>query len=514
MRKRSETENKQSLKTTLSSGVSNAIETPAKLSTGIPGLDHILAGGLPPNRLYLIQGDPGVGKTTLGLQFLLEGVKASESGLYVTLSETAEELKAVAHSHGWNIDGLALHELSALYATLQPETPNTLFHPSEVELQETTQSILEIVQTTKPRRIVFDSLSELRLLAQSPLRYRRQILWLKQFFIGKNATVILLDDRTGESDNHLQSIAHGVIDLEQLSPLYGAERRRLRVMKLRGVHFRGGYHDFNIITGGIQVFPRLVAAEHHEPFVDDHIASGLSEIDCLLGGGLDRGTSTLIIGPAGTGKSVIACQYAVAAAQRGERATVYIFDESLSTLMARMESLGFKFRQFVEKKLINVQQIDPAEMPPGQFIHKVRHSVEEDKASVIVIDSLNGYMNSMPEENFLTVQLHELLTYLRQHGVLTMMVVSQQGIMGTAMQTPVDVSYLADTVLLLRYFEAGGEIRKAMSVLKKRSGRHETTIREIRIGPQGLRVGDPLKEFHGILTGIPQYTGEMNPLLK
>ena len=485
----------------------------AKASSGIPGLDSVLSGGFPRNRLYLIQGDPGVGKTTLGLQFLLEGLKHGETGLYVTLSETIEELKAVGASHKWNLDGLPMFEL-ATEGLIKPDMPNTLFHPSEVELQETTESMLEMVEKLRPSRIVIDSLSELRLLARDPLRYRRQILWLKQFFAGRNCTVLLMDDRTAEdSHNHLQSVAHGVLFLEQLSPLYGAERRRLRCLKMRGIRFRGGYHDFNIMTGGIQVFPRLIAAEHHDAFPNDVVASGVGEIDTMLGGGLERGTSTLIIGPAGAGKSVLACQYAFAAAERGHPASLYIFDESLSTLYLRTASLGIDLPGFVKKGLIKVHQIDPAEMPPGEFVHHVRQSVENEKTRVIVIDSLNGYLNSMPEENFLTVQLHELLSYLRHHGILTMMVVSQQGIMGSNMNAPVDVSYLADTVLLLRYFEAAGEIRKAISVLKKRSGRHETTIRELRIGPVGVRVSGPLKEFQGIFSGVPTYTGTKQGLI-
>ncbi len=486
-----------------------------KVSTGIEGLDDILQGGLPRNRIYLVQGDPGVGKTTFGLQFLLEGVKQGESCLYVTLSETADELKGVADSHGWSMKDIALHELTALDTTVVPEGPNTLFHPSEVELQETTQSILAIVEKSKPTRVVFDSLSELRLLAQSPLRYRRQILWLKQFFVGRNCTVIFLDDRTGENDsNHLQSLAHGVLVLERLAPLYGAERRRLQVVKLRGVKFRGGYHDYNILTGGIDIFPRLVANEHHQDFQSDQIPSGITGIDTMLGGGLDRGTSTLILGPAGTGKSVLASQYAIAAAKRGERAALYVFDENASTLLFRSESLGMELNEYVKKGLIKIEQIDPAELSPGEFVSRVRDSVEKNQTKVIVIDSLNGYMHSMPEEQFLTLQLHELLSYLRQQGVLTVMVVAQAGMMGSGMVAPVDVSYLADTVIITRYFEARGQIRKAVSVLKKRTGLHETSIREMCIGPKSLRVGEPLNAFHGILSGIPTCPEDEVPLLQ
>ena len=400
-------------------------------TTGVPGLDDILNGGLLPHRLYLIDGDPGAGKTTLALQFLLEGVQAGEKCLYITLSETKEELSAGAASHGWSLDGIEIVELIAEESDLDGESQVTMYHPSEVELTETTRRVLDAVEKTNASRIVFDSLSELRLLAQNSLRYRRQILALKQFFIGRKCTVLLLDDRTSEgSDLQLQSIAHGVVSLDQLSPVYGAERRRLRVMKLRGSSFRGGYHDFTIREGGIVVFPRLVASEHSEPFDRERIKSGVTALDALLGGGPDRGTSTLLMGPAGSGKSTIAVQYAVAAAERGDHAVIFAFDESLATLKARTEALGIKFSEGLAAGQVKVQQVDPAELSPGEFVGLVRESVEKNNARVVVIDSLNGYMNAMPEEQFLTAQLHELLTYLGRQGVTTLMVVAQHGMVG------------------------------------------------------------------------------------
>ena len=379
-----------------------------------------------------------------------------------------------------------------------------MYHPSEVELTETTRRVLDAVEKTNPSRIVFDSLSELRLLAQNSLRYRRQILALKQFFIGRKCTVLLLDDRTSEgSDLQLQSIAHGVVSLDQLSPVYGAERRRLRVMKLRGSSFRGGYHDFTIREGGIIVFPRLVASEHSETFERERIKSGVTALDTLLGGGPDRGTSTLLMGPAGSGKSTIAVQYAVAAAERGDHAVIFAFDESLATLKARTEALGIKFKEGMEAGQVKVQQVDPAELSPGEFVGLVRECVEKNNARVVVIDSLNGYMNAMPEEQFLTAQLHELLTYLGRQGVTTLMVVAQHGMVGAQMQSPVDTSYLADSVVLLRYFEYAGKVKKAISVVKKRSGAHEESIREIRFDGQGIHLSEPLSKFRGILSGIP-----------
>ena len=406
-------------------------------TTGVPGLDDILNGGLLSHRLYLIDGDPGAGKTTLALQFLLEGVHAGEKCLYITLSETKEELSAGAASHGWSLDGIEIVELIAEESDLDGESQVTMYHPSEVELTETTRRVLDAVEKTNASRIVFDSLSELRLLAQNSLRYRRQILALKQFFIGRKCTVLLLDDRTSEgSDLQLQSIAHGVVSLDQLSPVYGAERRRLRVMKLRGSSFRGGYHDFTIREGGIVVFPRLVASEHSEPFDRERIKSGVTALDALLGGGPDRGTSTLLMGPAGSGKSTIAVQYAVAAAERGDHAVIFAFDESLATLKARTEALGIKFSEGLAAGQVKVQQVDPAELSPGEFVGLVRESVEKNNARVVVIDSLNGYMNAMPEEQFLTAQLHELLTYLGRQGVTTLMVVAQHGMVGAQMQSP------------------------------------------------------------------------------
>ena len=473
--------------------------------TGIAGLDDILNGGLIPNRLYLVEGDPGAGKTTLSLQYLRAGAAAGERCLYITLSETKEELTAGAESHGWSLDGIDIVELIADEKELDADEQLTMYHPSEVELTETTQKVLDAVQRINPSRVVFDSLSEMRLLAQSSLRYRRQVLALKQFFIGRKATVLLLDDRTSEgSDLQLQSIAHGVITLEQLAPVYGAARRRLRVMKFRGTSFRAGYHDFSILNGGVVVYPRLVAAEHDTPFDRSRIKSGVTALDALLGGGPDRGTSTLLLGPAGSGKSTIAVQYAVAAAARGDHAVIFAFDESIATLEARTRDLGIELVRGRNAGQIRVQQVDPAELSPGEFAHLVREAVEKDSARVVVIDSLNGYIHSMPEEHFLTAQLHELLSYLGRKGVTTLMVVAQHGLMGANMQSPIDTSYLADSVVLLRFFEYDGKVKKAISVVKKRSGTHEESIRELRFNEKGIHLSEPLSEFHGILTGVPQ----------
>jgi circadian clock protein KaiC len=480
--------------------------------TGIRGLDDILNGGFIRHRLYLIDGHPGSGKTTLSLQYLLEGVRRGEKCLYITLSETKEELVAGATSHGWSLDGIEIFELLSDEKDLDGSNQVTMYHPSEVELSETTKKVLEAVARFNPTRVVFDSLSEMRLLAQSSLRYRRQILALKQFFIGRKCTVLLLDDRTSEgSDVQLQSIAHGVVSLEQLAPVYGAARRTIRIMKCRGTAFRGGFHDFSIVRGGLEVFPRLIAAEHSEPFQKGRIKSGVTALDSLLGGGPDRGTSTLLMGPAGSGKSTIAVQYAVAAALRGDHAAIFAFDESIATLEARTEALGIQFAEGTKAGQVRIQQVDPAELSPGEFAFMVRGAVENDHAKVIVIDSLNGYMNAMPEERFLTAQLHELLTYLGRQGVTTILVVAQHGMMGTNMQSPVDTSYLADSVVLLRYFEFAGKVKKAISVVKKRSGAHEESIRELRFDEKGIHLSEPLSNFRGILTGVPVELKAENP---
>ena len=480
------------------------IHKAALVATGIPGLDNIMGGGFTADRIYLIEGDPGSGKTTLALQFLLEGRRKGERGIYVTLSETKEELEGVARSHGWTLDGLDTFELLPTNENLQPDGQARLFHPSEVELSDTTRSILTEIQRCNPKRVVFDSLSEMRLLAQHPLRYRRQVLALKQFFIGRACTVLLLDDRTAaDNDQQLHSLAHGVLTLQHLAQEYGAERRRLRLLKLRGSAFRGGYHDFMIRTGGLEVFPRLIAAEHHRPFPTDPLTSGVGALDRLLGGGLDRGTSTLLMGPAGSGKSTIAAQFVCSAADRGERSLIYTFDESVRTALARASGLGIDIQRHVVSGKVRLQQVDPAELSPGEFIHSIRRSVEKDGTKVVVIDSLNGYLNAMPEERFLTIQLHELLTYLGQQGVITIMVVAQQGLLGSGMQTPIDASYLADTVMVLRYFESEGRLRRAISVVKKRSGAHEVTLREMFMERGKLSVGEPLYEYRGVLTGTP-----------
>jgi circadian clock protein KaiC len=478
------------------------------------GLDNILGGGLDPDRLYLVEGAPGTGKTTLALQFLLEGVQRGERVLYITLSESEVELRLVAERHGWSLKGVPVFQLVPPEASEGPEQEVTLFHPAELELGETTKLIFEQVRQNEPTRVVFDSLSEMRLLAQNPLRYRRQILALKHFFTGRKCTVLLLDDLTSNAqDLQLHSITHGVILLEQLALDYGAERRRLRITKMRGTPFRGGYHDFTIERGGLSIFPRLVAAEHHKEFQGEPISSGSEGLDALLGGGLDRGTSALLIGGAGVGKSTVALTYALAAVRRAENAVFFAFDEGRRTIFARADSLGVPLREHMESGRLVIQQIDPAEMSPGEFAAAVRSAVEERNARVVVIDSLNGYLNAMPNDKFLILQMHELLSYLNQLGVVTIIVLAQHGLMGP-MQTPIDISYLSDTVIMLRYFEASGLVRRALSVVKKRSGIHEHSIREFRLGPGGLHVGPPLKEFRGIFTGTPTYVGEAKPLMR
>ena len=486
--------------------------------SGIHGLDDIIRGGFPKGCLFLITGTPGTGKTSLALQFLLEGIKRGERCLYVTLSETESEIAKVARSHGWNLSRLAIKELVPSEKNLSADAQLTVFNPSELELGETTEAMISAVNKHHPHRIVLDSLSELRLIAQNALRYRRQVLALKQFFGGYDCTVLMLDDRTGGvEDDHLQSIAHGVVLLEQLVNQYGAERRRLRVCKMRGVPFRGGYHDFSIRRGGLDVYPRLVAAEHVSEFTDQNLPSGNDALDSLLGGGLPTGTSTLLLGPAGTGKSTVATQFALAAAARGERAAVFVFDESLGTFRSRSRKLGLSVDTAISAGLITLQQVDPAELSSGEFASIVRRAAEGQDAAkkparVIVVDSLNGYLNAMPEEKFLTAQLHELLSYLGQQGVVTLLNVTQSGLVGN-MTSPVDTTYLADNVVLFRYFEAGGSVRRAISVTKKRNGFHERTIRELDMNEKGIHIGDPLVEFHGILTGVPTYVGETVPLI-
>jgi circadian clock protein KaiC len=486
--------------------------------TGIEGLDDILRGGFPQHCLFLVTGMPGTGKTSLAMQFLLEGRTRGERCLYVTLSETRSEIEMVARSHGWDLSKIDMVELVPSEKNLSAEAQLTVFNPSEMELGETTEAMIAAVSRYRPQRLVLDSLSELRLIAQNALRYRRQVLALKQFFSGHDCTVLMLDDRTGGAeDDHLQSIAHGVVMLEQLVNQYGAERRRLRVSKMRGVSFRGGFHDFAIRRGGLDVYPRLIAAEHVREFEDRDLPSGNVQLDQLLGGGLPIGTSTLLLGPAGTGKSTIATQFAVAEAARGQRVAFFVFDENIGTFRSRSRKLGLPVDAALESGLITLQQVDPAELSSGEFAAIVRRAAEGEDASgkratMIIIDSLNGYLNAMPEEKFLTAQLHELLSYLGQQGVATLMSVTQSGMVGN-MASPVDTTYLADNVILFRFFEARGRVRRALSVVKKRNGYHETTIRELGMNEKGILIGEPLEEFHGILTGVPTYVGQAPALV-
>lgn len=474
-------------------------------STGIPGLDDILIGGFTRERLFLVEGTPGAGKTTLSLQFLLEGVVRGEKGLYVTLSESADELRAGAASHGWSLDGIEVYELVSELG-LDPDSEQSILHPSEVELGETVREVMERVDALKPARVVFDSLSELRLLAQNPLRYRRQILALKQFFASRRCTVLMLDDNT--ADVQLHSIAHGVLVLEQMEREFGSERRRIRVVKMRGVKVRGGLHDFALGTGGLTVFPRLIAAEHGANFDPVTTSTGLPELDLLLGGGLVQGTNTLLMGPSGAGKTTTAVRCLLAALERSEHATYFLFDEGKATLLARSALLGMDLRPYVKTGALNLMQIDPAEISPGEFTCRAREAVEDHGSTFIAIDSLNAYVHAMPDEQYLVLQMHELLSYLNQKGTTTVLVLGQHGVIGE-IRSDVDLSYLSDGIVLFRYFEAEGAVRTALSVVKSRVNAHERTIRELMISGTGLQVGEALTDFQGVLTGLPAYGGKV-----
>lgn len=487
------------------------------VTTNVPGLDYVLMGGFMRRGFYLVQGDPGSGKTTLALQFLLGRVAAGEKCLYITLTETLEDLEHTCESHGWDLRGLEVCDLTGSAANLAGESETSVFHPSEIELGETTRAILAAVEAAQPDCVVFDGLSEMRLLAGNPLVYRRQLLSLKAFFARRNATVLLLDDRSSPLGTvQPESLVGGNVVLERTLPVYGTARRRLYATKVRGSDFREGYHDYGIVQGGVVVHPRLVAGEHDDSFKRATARSGVAGLDAMLGGGLTTGSTTLLLGPAGVGKSTVAMQFAVNAMRAGDKAAVYMFDEVLPTLIERVDKLcplkDGGLRDYITEGLLHVQQVDPAEMSPGEFAHEVRRAVEAG-AKLIIIDSLNGYINAMPEERYLTTHLHEMFSYLNQRGVLTMMVVAQHGmIVGGGMAGDVDVSYLADTVLLFRYFEARGEIRQAISVFKKRTGEHERSLREMKISAKGLAVGEPLREFRGVMTGVPQYEGEAKML--
>ena len=476
-----------------------------RMSTGVAGLDDILGGGLTPQRIYLVEGSPGAGKTTLGLQFLLDGAARGERGLYITLSETIEELKAVAATHGWSLDALSLFELAS-DEVLDIDAQQSVFHPSEVELAETTRNVMNHVDEVKPVRVVFDSLSEMRLLAQNPLRYRRQILALKQFFGSRDCTVLLLDDKTATSDQHLHSIAHGVISLEQIAKEFGKERRRVNIIKMRGIRFRGGYHDYALETGGITMFPRLVASEHILDFTPQMRSTGSEGFDALLGGGLVSGTNTLVVGPSGIGKTTLSARCLLSALERGEKAAFYLFDEGLGTFFARNKSLGIDLRPFADSGQLHLTHIDPAELSPGEFAQMLRDAVEQRGATFIAIDSLNAYLQSMPGEQYLVLQMHELLSYLNQQGVTTVLILGQHGLIGEV-HSDVDLSYLADTTVLLRFFESNGRLRRALTVIKSRTANHALSIHELQLTNDGIRIGAPLEGFQGVLTGLPSYHG-------
>jgi circadian clock protein KaiC len=486
----------------------------ASVATGVPGMDYVLAGGYARSSLHVIEGSPGAGKTTLALQFLMDGRDRGERGLYVSLSETREELLRSAEAHGWALDGVEIFELMPPELTLDPERDQTVFYASDLELGETIGMVMKEIERLKPHRVAFDGVSEIRLLSQTPLRYRRQVLALKHFLAARGCTTLFLDDRTQEiEETSLHSLAHAVVRLEQEPMAFGGDRRRMRIIKMRGRSYRSGFHDFVIRTGGLVVYPRLIAAEHHKDYAEDApVATGIGALDRLVGGGLDRGTATLVIGPAGSGKSTLCLQFLRAGLDRGEKALVVSFDESRRVLLKRAGGVGVDLAAYEAKGLLALEHVDPAELAPGELSGMMRRHVE-DGASIVILDSLSGYQNALPGENFLALQMHELLTYLGQQGVLTLVVLAQHGMVGQ-MQTTVDLTYISDNVLLLRFFEARGQIRRALSVIKKRTGGHETTIREFMIDGQGLQVGPVLDKFQGVLTGVPSFAGVSEALLE
>jgi circadian clock protein KaiC len=475
--------------------------------TGIKGLDDVLGGGLARGRVFLVEGSPGTGKTTVATEFLMTGAAAGERCLYITLSETEDELRSSAASHGWSLDGIEVFELVPPESLLDDQQQQSLLYSSDLELGETTNRIFEAFERTKPQRVVLDSLSEIRLLAQSSLRYRRQILALKHFFARQNTTVLMLDDLTADTnDGTMHSVAHGVIRLEELAPDYGAERRRMRVLKYRGQRYRGGFHDLSIETGGVRVFPRLISAEHKRTFTRDVVSTPSPELNALLGGGVERGSSVLVIGPAGTGKSLLVLTFLLEATRRGEKAALFVFDEELGLLTERAKGLNIDLEKLVAEEKLILEQVDAAELTPGEFSERVRRCVEVHGARTVAVDSINGYQAAMPGEQALILHMHELLQYLNRQGATTLLTVAQHGLVGD-MKSPVDVTYLADTVILLRYFEATGRVRRAISIVKKRTGAHEDTIREYRIGSTGITLGEPLINFQGVLRGVPTLVG-------
>lgn len=484
------------------------------LSTGIDGLDDVLNGGLTPSRSYLLEGHPGTGKTTIALHFLRSGAAIGERCLYVTLAETEEELRASAASHAWSLDGVDIFELVPPEHLLDQNQQQSFLYSADVELGETTKRIFEACAVSRPQRVVLDSLSEIRLLAQGSLRYRRQVLALKHYFAQQGATVLMLDDLTVEAgERTAHSIAHGVFLLQELAPEYGAERRRLRVAKYRGHRYRGGYHDFVIRTGGVAVFPRLVSAEHSRAFARELLSTGNDAFNALLGGGIDRGSSQLVLGPAGAGKSLLALTFIANAAKRGERSAMFVFDEEIGSLIERAKGLGIDLQELRASGRLTLAQVDAAELSPGEFSARVRSAIEVSGARTIVIDSLNGYQSAMPHEQALILHIHELLQFCNRHGATTFLTVAHHGLIGE-MRSPVDLTYLADTVILLRYFEVAGHIRRAMSIVKKRTGAHEATIREYTIDGRGITVGPPLTHLHGVMRGVPtamQSTGNGTP---